>query len=242
MVLLALCLFIAFSISFNKAASALNPSIKTSAAVEPNSKVVFYASKNGQISSNGLSQANYIFEYIHPNGSLYYQAIFEKEVPNSIGTMENFNSALLIPNFNYKTNNNISLNPAKSASSIFVTFDSLIPSSNSQIPSNFMYSNGKYYHYKNKTRDVDGTNNTPISVHNVIVQFVNSPIRDNNLNNITGEGTGFLFSDGKGLEIKWHKAESNPIKITDSNNNPVFLTKGSVWWIIIDKESSVVFN
>jgi len=225
-----------------KAASSASNSVKTSATPESNSKVVFYTSKNGQISSNGLSQADYIFEYIHPNGSLYYQAIFQKELPQNIAVTESLKSTFLIPNFNYKTTNNISLNSSKSAASIFVTFNSLLTSNNSQISSNFMYSNGSYYHYKNKTRDIDGINNTPISVSNVIVQFVNTSVKDNNLNNINGQGTGYLFFCGKGLEIKWHKEDSNPIKITDSNNNPVFLVEGNIWWIIIDKESSVVFN
>lgn len=249
MILLALCLFIFLTISSIKAASSYgyrstvpaNSNLNASMSVPP-SKIVFYQSKNGQISSNGLSQADYIFEYLNPNGSIYYQAIFEKEVPKNITSTENHNSIFLIPEFNYKPIDNLPLNFTKSAASIFITFNSLLSSSSSLVSSNFIYSNYKYYHYKDKSKDIDGLNNTPVCVSNIIVQISNVPVTEDNLNNINGNGSGYLFTGGKGLEIKWHKEDSNPIKILDSNNNPVFLTKGSTWWIIIDKDSSIVFN
>jgi len=248
--LLALCLFIFLTISSNKAASAYdfsgtapaNSNFNTLKASVPKSKIVFYPSKNGQISSKGLSQADYIFEYLNPNGSIYYQAIFDKELPKNITPTENHNSVFLMPEFNYKTSENIHLSLTKPAASIFVTFSSLLSSSSSLVSSNFIYSNFKYYHYKDKSKDIDELNNTPVCVSNVIVQISNTPVTENNLNSIKGNGTGYLFTGGKGVEIKWNKEDSNPIKILDSNNNPVFLNKGSTWWIIIDNDSSVVFN
>ena len=250
LIFIALCLFIFLTVSSNKAASAYddqaatatNGNLNASIYSVPQSKIVFYPSKNGQISSNGLSQANYIFEYLNPNGSICYQAIYENEVPKNIATTENHNNVFLMPKFNYKTLENIQLSLTKPASSIFVTFSSLLSSSSSLVSSNFIYSNNTYYHYKDKSKDIDELNNAPVCVSNVIVQISNTPITENNLNSIKGSGNGYLFSGGKGIGIKWYKEDSNPIKILDSNDNPVFLSKGSIWWIIIDEDSSIVFN
>ena len=250
MILISLCLFIILTLSSNKAASAYDDSISTAASSNlitsippvPESQFVFYSSKDGQISSNGLSQADYIFEYLNPNGSIYYQAIFQKKLPENITSTEKYNSIFLAPEFNYKSIDNIPLNFTKPAGSIFVNFNSLLSSSSSLVSSNFIYSNGKYYHYKDKSKDIDGLNNAPVCVSNVIIQISNTSVTENNLNSIKGNGKGYLFTGGRGIEIKWNKEDSNPIKISDSNNNPVFLTNGSIWWIIIDSESSVVYN
>jgi len=179
---------------------------------------------------------------LNPNGTIYYQAIFQKEAPKNIASAEKHNSVFLMPQFNYMQTGSKSLNSTKSATSVFITFNSLLSSTSSLVSSNFIYNNNKYYHYKDKSEDIDELNNTPVSVANVIVQISNTSVTENNLNSIKGNGTGYLFTGGKGLEIKWYKEDTNPIKILDSNNNPVFLNKGSIWWIIIDKDSAVVFN
>lgn len=123
----------------------------------------------------------------------------------------------------------------KNATAIFVNFDMLSSS-------NFIYQNGDYYHFKNKIKDIDSCNNKSIKVSNVIVQYINEKNIENSIDNISGKGTGILFSYGKASYINWLKSKDNPIQLTDTKGNFLSLISGPTWYIIINKTSSVVYN
>ena len=56
------------------------------------------------------------------------------------------------------------------------------------------------------------------------------------------DGEGYLFSQGKVIEIKWSKdSEFSSTKLYDLENNEVFLSPGNTIWNIVDSDSKIVF-
>jgi hypothetical protein len=235
--LFTLCSYIGF-----KSHPAINMEIynndqPTSIKNDFNVKEVIYSNEEVSPNLSGLSQADLIFEYINNIGKNSYKALFTKNIPSNIHPSVKIKDATIkyIPKFNYLDKNKPSEKYNIAAKSIFINFNNLCSS-------NFIY-NGEYYmHYKDTIKDIDSSNNSPLQLSNIIVQFIDKEPWEYNIETDIGNGNGYIFTGGKGIQIKWNKEYSNPIKFTDNSYNPIFFSSGLTWWIFLDKNSSIVIN
>lgn len=227
--------FIAIILSFTAKAFLINYNSKNTTFINKNCyhEVTFVNNNVNHI--YGLSDADIIFEHINPNNSheTIYKAIYLSTIPSNVHPAINIEYKTLsnISSFTTVDKNKLYNNFNKSADKVFISF----PNNNS---SSFIYNNGLYTHYKNTALDIDKNNNEPITVSNIVVQFVDNT-KYSSLNNTTGDGYGYMFCDGKGLKIRWYKKDSNPIKIIDENGNPVTFLNGHTWWFILDKSYKI---
>lgn len=184
-----------------------------------------------------IANADIVFEYLNNNNRTIYKAIFHDNYPKNVFSESNINEKTTeyIPDLNFIDNLEISKLYVKSAASIFITF-------NDFTSSNFIYINNQYTHYKDTILDLDKSLNIPVTVSNIVVQFIDEPRPDKNLNELNSHGTGLVFSGGKVLQIKWNKEEDKPIKIEDDNNNEISIARGHTWWVLINKNASVAYN
>lgn len=202
-----------------------------------NARLATYFPAENSYTLCGISDADILFEFINSKGKLSYNAIFHDHLPVKISPVAEIKDGYpkSMPKFNFSEDANQINNLSKSAQSIFVTL-------NSTLTSNFVFSEGKYYHYRDILKEIDKNNNEHVAVSNIIIQFVEKSSLVNGIDSVNGEGTGLLFMNGKGIEIRWNRKGDNPIKITDENLSDISLLPGHIWWIIMDDANSVTYK
>jgi len=184
----------------------------------------------------GLSSADVVLEFLNNSYAITYKAIFDQDAAKKISgesSIKEYSNSYL-PKFNFSNNIETSAIKGKAATNIFVSFYE-------DLSSNFIYQDGEYYHYKGLLMDKDTT--SPVKSTNVIVQYINGNVtNEDTLNSSENNGSGLLFCNGRVQDIMWNKNEGSPIKIVDVHRNRITLMPGHTWWIFIDKNCSVSYD
>lgn len=199
-------------------------------------KIATYTNTNTKQCIDGLSSADVILEFLSNSHGITYKALFNQEAAKNISSTINLKeySNSFLPKFNFSNNIKTTDIKVKNATSIFISF-------NDGSSSNFLYQNGEYCHYRGVCIDKD--NNTPVKLSNVIVQFINGNIiNDETLTASENYGTGLLFCGGKTQDITWTRKKDCQIKISGEKRSPISLMSGPTWWIFIDKDCSVAYD
>ncbi|ATD53849.1 DUF3048 domain-containing protein [Clostridium chauvoei] len=110
----------------------------------------------------------------------------------------------------------------------------------------YIYDNGEYIKYMDGEVAIDALTDKPLSFANVVIQKTNIQLQaDNNHIDIDliGEGEGYIFSNGKYVNVLWKKEDKNS-KTTfyDYSGNVVPLSQGKTIWHILDKNSNITFS
>ncbi|MCB2295090.1 DUF3048 C-terminal domain-containing protein [Clostridium algoriphilum] len=199
-------------------------------------KIATFSNTNNKTPIIGLNSADIVFEFLTKSNGITYKAVFSNEAAKNIEStinLKNYSNEHL-PILNISANMKKAYIINKKATSIFVNF-------NEDITSNFLYEDGDYYHYRGL--EVDKDNNTPVKLTNIIIQFMHGNIiSDKTLASPVASGTGLLFSNGKAQDIKWNQAKNSQMKITDQKGAPISLVPGPIWWVFIDRDSSVAYD
>ena len=99
----------------------------------------------------------------------------------------------------------------------------------------------EYTRYNGAKIHLDKETNEPLTAKNIIVQFVRSmPSATSNLGVIdvmvTGEGSGFLYSNGKRIEIAWKKPRPRvATNYFTKYGDPIPLTQGVTYVMLVDE-------
>jgi Protein of unknown function (DUF3048). len=110
----------------------------------------------------------------------------------------------------------------------------------------YEFKNGLYYKYMDNVKTVDKSDNSDITVSNIVVQITSIKAIDSygrlKITQI-GEGKGYVVSGGKYMNIKWSKKdEKSPTILTDESGNEVSLSPGKTWWHITDENIKINFE
>lgn len=208
-----------------------------SAQAEKPAKIATYTNTNNNKESiSGLSTADVVLEFLTSSNGITYKAIYSSEAAKNISSNINLkeydNSS--IPKFKFSDNIVSSNNKGTSATTIFATF-------NEDSTSNFLYSDGQYYHYNGLHIDKD--KNSPVRLSNIIIQFIHGTIIDEeSLTASENSGTGLFFCGGIAQNISWNREKNSAIKINYQNGGEVLLKPGPTWWIFIDSDCSVSYD
>jgi hypothetical protein len=222
------------------AAQRYNASVNTSLYEEGIDRIkpieVTYTTIESSSSLNGISNADFVFEYIDYRGTPYYKAFFRDSVPKKthpiVSIAETDGGEL--PKLNFIEDPKQIAKYKNKAKAVFVKLSY-------NISSNFVYENGLYYHYRDVRCDIDNAAHKPIAVSNLVVQFLPSDAKLESYD-FLGNGSGLLFCGGKAIEIKWEKEKNTPVKIVGLDGNPISVVKGKTWWIITNDIYSVAYN
>jgi hypothetical protein len=110
----------------------------------------------------------------------------------------------------------------------------------------YSYNNGKYYKTMNGIASKNKGDEKPNAVSNIVIQATTIKLQSDNQHldiNLVGEGTGYVFSNGKYTKMKWFKKDINSQTILkDENGLDIPLSPGNTWWHIIDKNNIVEIN
>lgn len=107
----------------------------------------------------------------------------------------------------------------------------------------YTYKEGKYYKNMDGTAAINKEDKRPISVDNIVIQITTVKLQKDNSHldiALTGEGEGYVFSNGKYTKMKWSKKNVNSqTVIKDENGLEIPLSPGNTWWHIIDMSNIV---
>lgn len=109
----------------------------------------------------------------------------------------------------------------------------------------YTYSEGTHHYtrYKDGELHLDENTNTPLSVSNIIVQFCEDEVIDEEGHQYIdqyGTGEGLLFRDGYRIPITWSKDDRRALThYYDESGEEIILAPGQTWIQVIDPESEV---
>jgi hypothetical protein len=117
---------------------------------------------------------------------------------------------------------------------------------NKYYSTSYIYKDGKYYKSMNSEASLNKEDNKPISVTNIVIQATNIKLQADNLHidiALVGEGTGYVFSNGKYTKMKWAKKDVNsPTILKDENGLDIPFSPGNTWWHIVDKSTTILIR
>jgi len=122
----------------------------------------------------------------------------------------------------------------KEAQVIFVEF-------NTKDSSSFIFEDGKYFHIRDRVKDMDKISNKPLSVSNIIVQYIkeNSSNTDDNQ---ASSGDAIICSGGKFTKGTWVSSGKAPMKLLNSSGEIVQLVNGQSWWVKVKEGTPLIIN
>ena len=105
---------------------------------------------------------------------------------------------------------------------------------------NYNEDDGLYYRYEFNQKQIDGATNEQLKVKNIIVQYCNWNMADENgyldIKTIPsdGQGTGKYITNGKMIDVTWTKEnEDSPARYFDASGNEITLNQGKTWVCIV---------
>jgi hypothetical protein len=114
---------------------------------------------------------------------------------------------------------------------------------NKYYSTSYSYKDGKYYKSMNDTASLNKEDDKPIAVTNIVIQATSIRLQEDTVHldiALTGEGTGYVFSNGKYTKMKWSKKDTNsPTILKDESGLDIPFSPGNTWWHIIDKSNIV---
>jgi hypothetical protein len=114
---------------------------------------------------------------------------------------------------------------------------------NKYYSTSYTYKDGKYYKSMNADASLNKEDGNPMAVKNIVVQITTIKLQADNVHvdiALVGEGTGYVFSNGKYTKMKWAKKDINsPTILKDENGLIIPFSPGNTWWHIIDKSNNV---
>lgn len=110
----------------------------------------------------------------------------------------------------------------------------------------YKYVDGFYEKYMDNELATDKNTGEALKFKNVIIQVTDMSLQKDNTHidiELTGEGTGYILSNGKIEKMTWNKENINSkTKLLNENGSPIKLSRGNTIWHIVDKNSDINFN
>lgn len=120
----------------------------------------------------------------------------------------------------------------------------IVPYSEDQIGT-FDYNSQEniYYRSQNNEPHMDEYFNKQLTVKNVLVQFVNMTVIDNEGRrkvDLVSSGYGYYFTNGKHVAVKWSKENHfSPTKWFYEDGVPLILNKGKTWICVVQRNTNL---
>ncbi|CUQ22824.1 DUF3048 domain-containing protein [Clostridium baratii] len=179
------------------------------------------------------------------NGKYYYRDNSRKAPHNLYTSSDKILKAISDKQYNLSTKTPLKFNKEYFNNDNFKTSDNITVTPNKVYETTYKYKDGVYTKYMDGEVAKDAITNNDLTFSNVIVQKTDITLQTDNshLNiDLVKDGEGYLFSQGKVIEIKWSKdSEFSSTRLYDLENNEVFLSPGNTIWNIVDSDSKITF-
>lgn len=185
-----------------------------------------------------LSTADIIYESYNEDSQIpVYKAIFFGNKPlksNNIKSIKNVPLNSLAELSFTSSPSSLPEYYNKNAEIIFLEF-------NTKDSSSFVFEEGSYYHIRDRVKDIDRISNKPLSVSNVIIQYIKEEASSQS-GNTPSSGNAIICSDGKFTKATWSNNGKDATKLLDLSGDSIKLKNGKSWWITIKEDTTVIIN
>lgn len=180
------------------------------------------------------------------NGKYFWRDNSRKAPHNLYTSSENIEKYILDNNFNYTPSTFLNFSKSFYDNENFKPANDIHVNVNRLYTTRYEYNNDKYYKYMDGSLATDALTNSPLEFENVVIQKTNISLQSDGSHldiDLIGEGSGYVFSNGKYIEITWEKNSKNDqTKLYDKNHNLVPLSPGNTLWSIVDNSSAIKIN
>ena len=126
------------------------------------------------------------------------------------------------------------------------SISNIIINLNKNYDTSYIYEDNVYKKSMDGKVSLDSNTNEQLSFSNVVIQKTTISLQDDNLHldiDLIGEGEGYVFSNGKYVNVIWKKAgENDKTKFYDINGDIVPLSPGKTIWHILNNDTDITFN
>lgn len=117
---------------------------------------------------------------------------------------------------------------------------------NNNYDTSYVYENNAYKKSMDGIVALDANTNEQLSFSNVVIQKTTISLQDDNVHldiDLIGEGEGYVFSNGKYVNVIWKKNnENDKTTLYDINGDIVPLSPGKTIWHILNNDTDISFN
>lgn len=117
---------------------------------------------------------------------------------------------------------------------------------NKSYNTSYIYEDNLYKKSMDGVISIDANTNNQLSFSNVIIQKTSISLQEDNIHldiNLIGEGEGYVFSNGRYVNVIWKKEnETTKTKLYDINGVIVPLSPGKTIWHIVNNDINLTFN
>lgn len=117
---------------------------------------------------------------------------------------------------------------------------------NKNYDTSYIYEDNVYKKSMDGVVALDAATNEQLSFSNVVIQKTSISLQDDNLHldiDLVGEGEGYIFSNGRYVNVIWKKtSEDDKTTFYDINGDVVPLSPGKTIWHILNNDTDISFN
>lgn len=180
------------------------------------------------------------------NGSFYWRDKTRKSPHNLYTSTEKLRALISKKNFLVSPSSTLKFDKASWNNGNFTSAKEVIIKPNKNYNTSYTYKDEKYMKSMDNEPSIDRENKKNIYADNIIIQKTDIALQKDGIHidiRLTGQGEGFLISQGKYQKIKWSKkGDASPTLLTDESGKAVNLSPGKTWWHIVNKSDMIVIN
>lgn len=117
---------------------------------------------------------------------------------------------------------------------------------NKNYDTSYIYEDNVYKKSMDGVVALDAATNEQLSFSNVVIQKTSISLQDDNLHldiDLVGEGEGYIFSNGRYVNVVWKKtSKDDKTTFYDINGDVVPLSPGKTIWHILNNDTDISFN
>ena len=124
------------------------------------------------------------------------------------------------------------------------TAKNIIIKANSSYTTSYAYRDGTYYKSMNSEESTDRETGNSLTAKNIVIQITDmETLADGRLKiRLTGEGEGFLITQGYYEKITWKKNENGATELYDISGEKIPMSTGNTWWHIVSPSFNITIN
>lgn len=177
----------------------------------------------------------------------YFWRDSERKSPHNLYTSsENILNSIVDKNFLSVPKPFSEFNKDYYSNELLSSISNIMINLNKNYDTSYIYEDNVYKKSMDSEISLDSNTNEQLSFSNVIIQKTTISLQDDNLHldiDLIGEGEGYVFSNGKYVNVIWKKtSENDKTKLYDINGDIVPLSPGKTIWHILNNDTDITFN
>ncbi|MBU3105742.1 DUF3048 domain-containing protein [Clostridium gasigenes] len=180
------------------------------------------------------------------NGSYFWRDPKRKSPHNLYTSSKNILDSIIDKKFLSIPKPFAEFNKAYYSNEVLTSISNIRLNLNKSYDTSYLYEDNVYKKSMDGKIALDASTNKQLSFANVVIQKTTISLQDDNLHldiDLIGEGDGYVFSNGRYVNVLWKKSNENDKTILyDINGDIVPLSPGKTIWHIVNNNTDISFD